>query len=255
MAWIAVVPPSARALPTLLPAGHPAALGRHLPDQAPSTRREAGDRAWPDRARRGGRLRPEAEGPDPVRRVRRDEVVAGLEGPAPHRRGRHPQESRQAHPAGPRGHPARRPRPSTIGAWKSARGAGLVGHPGRRRFRGRRISGPWRSSWCFQRGRGWMPITRQPARTPPSSAAMATTVDATSTVSHPASWRRFLSRRLGRQAKDASPFSGGGDVPRCRYTSGGWDRPTPRPEDSDTRRRVQFLDDIAPKHRRAGPDG
>jgi 16S rRNA A1518/A1519 N6-dimethyltransferase RsmA/KsgA/DIM1 with predicted DNA glycosylase/AP lyase activity len=65
-----------------------------------------------------------------------------------------------------------------------------------------------------------MPITRQPARTPPSSAAMATTVDATSTVSHPASWRRFLSRRLGRQAKDASPFSGGGDVPRCRYTSG-----------------------------------
>jgi 16S rRNA A1518/A1519 N6-dimethyltransferase RsmA/KsgA/DIM1 with predicted DNA glycosylase/AP lyase activity len=46
-----------------------------------------------------------------------------------------------------------------------------------------------------------MPITRQPARTPPNSAAMATTVDATGTASRPASWRRFLSRRLGRQGE------------------------------------------------------
>jgi hypothetical protein len=36
-------------------------------------------------------------------------------------------------------------------------------------------------------------------------------------------------------------------------TRGGWDRSTPRPEDGDTRRRVQFWDDRAPKHGRAGP--
>jgi len=89
-----------------------------------------------------------------------------------------------------------------------------------------------------------------PARTPPGSAAMATTVDATGTVAILHHGDASLLVDLAVKAKDASPFSGSGDA-RCR-THRGWDRPTPRPEDGDTRRCVQFW---MASHRSIGAPG
>ena len=45
----AIPPPPPRALPSLLPGGHPTSLRRHLPDQATRRGRAASHRAWPDR--------------------------------------------------------------------------------------------------------------------------------------------------------------------------------------------------------------
>src|SRR5215208_684188 len=112
MAWIAIVPPSprppARALPGPLPGRPPPAFGRDLPNPAPRRGRTAGAGARrppatppPDRAG-------PSQGPDPVRRVRDHQVVAGLEGPAPGLGVRHAQEGREADPADLRRHPAPR---------------------------------------------------------------------------------------------------------------------------------------------------
>jgi hypothetical protein len=58
-----------------------------------------------------------------------------------------------------------------------------------------------------------------PARTPPGSAAMATTVDATGTVAILHHGDASLLVDLAVKAKDASPFSGSGDAP-VSHTSG-----------------------------------
>ncbi len=120
----AVSPPPLRALPGPLPGRQAAALGRHLPDQAARAGRAAGHRARPPPgAPSPHRPRP-GEGTDAVRGVRDHHVVAGVEGPAPRLGLRHPQEGREAHPAGRRRPPA----------WRAGRqhDRGVEGGDGRR---------------------------------------------------------------------------------------------------------------------------
>jgi hypothetical protein len=169
-------PPPARALPDVLPGRQAAALGWHLPSQAPSTCQEAGDRAWPDRARHGGRLRPRAVGPDPVRRSSR------RSGGRPGRTSTPPPEY------GTRKNVEKRILPTfgdiPLGDLDQAPSAHAA-----------------------------------PARMPPGSAAMATTVDATGTVAILHHGDASLLVDLAVKAKDASPFSGSGDAP-VSHTSG-----------------------------------
>ena len=111
MAWIAIVPPSPR---------HPheryqvcyqegkrhRSAGIFLTERRALAEKRALERRQCEQAPAPADLDLE-RARTPVRRVRGHEVVAGLEGPAPHLRIRHPQKGREAHPAHLREHPPR----------------------------------------------------------------------------------------------------------------------------------------------------
>ena len=112
MAWIVVVPPSPRHPHERYQVRYQQGKRQRSAGIFPTRRRALAER----RAIERGRDELAAHevdlerGPDPLRRVPGDQVVAGLEGPAPHLGVRHPQESREAGPADLRGHPAQRAR-------------------------------------------------------------------------------------------------------------------------------------------------